>query len=73
MNTQQQIQDAVSTLSRAFEPYQCRIQAARKGSFSFTLVNQAGIAQHSQRLYPGQYSGPHLQQVIERTRQVLRA
>ena len=73
MNTQQQIQDAVSTLSRAFAPFDCRILAARKGSFSFTVVNQAGIAQHSQRLYPGQYSGPHLQQVIDRTRQVLKA
>ncbi|MVW75614.1 hypothetical protein [Pseudomonas xionganensis] len=73
MNTQQQIQDAVSTLSRAFAPLDCRILAARKGSFSFTVVNQAGIAQHSQRLYPGQYSGQHLQQVIDRTRQVLKA
>lgn len=71
MNTQHQIQDAIRTLTHAFAPFDCRIQATRKGSFSFTLVNQAGIARYSQRLYPGQYSGASLQQVIERTRQSL--
>jgi hypothetical protein len=71
MNTQHQIQDAIGTLTRAFAPFDCRIQATRKGSFSFTLVNQAGIAQYSQRLYPGQYSGESLQRVIERTKQSL--
>lgn len=73
MNTQHQIQDAIRTLASAFAPLDCRIMAARKGSFSFTIVNHAGIAQHSQRLYPGQYSGAHLQQVIERARQSLAA
>lgn len=73
MQTQQQIQDAIRTLASAFAPLDCRIMAARKGSFSFTIVNQAGIAQHSQRLYPGQYSGDHLQQVIARARQSLAA
>lgn len=73
MNTHHQIQDAIRTLSSAFAPFDCHIVAARKGSFSFTIVNQAGIAQHSQRLYPGQYSGEHLQQVIARARQSLAA
>jgi hypothetical protein len=73
MNTQHQIQDAIRTLSSAFAPLDCRILAARKGSFSFTIVNHAGIAQHSQRLYPGQYSGESLQQVIQRARQSLQA
>lgn len=73
MNNQHQIQDAIRTLSSAFAPLDCRILAARKGNFSFTIVNDAGIAKHSQRLYPGQYSGAHLQQVIERARQSLTA
>ncbi|WP_425914514.1 hypothetical protein [Pseudomonas sp. GWSMS-1] len=73
MNTQHQIQDAIRTLSSAFAPFDCRILAARKGSFSFTIVNDAGIAKHSQRLYPGQYGAAHLQQVIERARQSLAA
>ena len=73
MNTQEQIQAAVRTLSSAFAPYDCRILAARKGSFSFTVVNQAGIAQHSQRLYPGQYGDESLQRVIQRARQSLAA
>lgn len=71
MNTHTQIQDAIRTLSSAFAPFDCRIQAARKGSFSFTIVNQAGIAKHSQRLYPDQYNGDRLQQVIERARESL--
>ncbi len=73
MNSQQQIQDAIRTLSSAFAPLDCRILAARKGSFSFTIVNHAGIAQHSQRLYPGQYGSESLQQVIQRARQSLLA
>ena len=71
MNTQHQIQKAISTLTHAFAPFDCRIQATRKGSFSFTLVDKTGIAQYSQRLYPGQYNDDSLQQVIERTRQSL--
>ncbi|UTW07696.1 hypothetical protein [Pseudomonas benzenivorans] len=73
MNTQQQFQAAVRILSSAFAPHDCRILAARKGSFSFTVVNQAGIAQHSQRLYPGQYGDESLQRVIQRARQSLAA
>lgn len=73
MTTQHQIQAAMRTLTQAFSPFDCRIMAARKGSFSFTIVNQAGIARHSQRLYPGQYSDESLQQVIERARQSLTA
>jgi hypothetical protein len=71
MNTHHQIQDAIRTLSSAFAPLDCHILAARNGSFSFTLVNEAGIAQHSQRLYPGQYSGSHLDKVIQQTKQSL--
>ncbi|MBS7660784.1 hypothetical protein I0D00_02315 [Pseudomonas lalucatii] len=73
MNTQQQLRTAMHTLSSAFAPHDCRILAARNGSFSFTIVNHAGIAQHSQRLYPGQYGDESLQQVIRRARQTLRA
>ena len=73
MSSQHQIQAAMRTLTQAFAPFDCRIMAARKGSFSFTIVNQAGIARHSQRLYPGQYSDESLQQVIERARQSLTA
>ncbi|MEX6502731.1 hypothetical protein [Pseudomonas zhanjiangensis] len=73
MNSQHQIQDAISILSSAFAPLDCRILATRNGSFSFTLVNHAGIAQHSQRLYPGQYGRESIQQVILRTRQSLTA
>lgn len=73
MNTQHQIQDAIRTLSSAFAPLDCRILATRKGNFSFTIVNHAGIAQHTQRLYPDQYSSESLPLVIERTRQLLLA
>ena len=72
MNTNQQIQTAIHTLSNAFAPLACHILAARKGSFSFTVVDHTGVAQHTQRLYPGQYSDDSLQGVIERTRQTLR-
>jgi hypothetical protein len=52
----------------------CLIMAARKGCFSFTIVNEHGIARHSERLYPDQYSSPEpLQAVIDRTRQALTA
>ncbi|KJK06283.1 MULTISPECIES: hypothetical protein [Pseudomonas] len=65
-------QAAISTLSQAFAPLNCLINASRKGSFSFTLVNEHGIARHSERLYPEQYSQAEpLQAVIERTRQAL--
>ncbi|MGH8433515.1 MAG: hypothetical protein ACRERX_03320 [Pseudomonas sp.] len=73
MSTQHQVQDAIRTLSSAFAPLDCQIQAVRKGCFSFTIVNECGIARHSERLYPEQYSSGSLQQVIDRTRQVLAA
>ncbi|MEG1960557.1 MAG: hypothetical protein RR222_11790 [Pseudomonas sp.] len=65
-------QAAIRTLSQAFAPLNCLIMASRKGGFSFTLVNEHGIARHSERLYPEQYSqSAPLQAVIERTRQAL--
>jgi hypothetical protein len=38
----------------------------RKGSFSFTLVDEHGVACHTERLYPDQYSRRALQAVIAR-------
>lgn len=66
-------QAAIRTLTQAFAPLNCLILASsRKGSFSFTLVDDNGIAQHSERLYPEQYTTPApLQAVIDRTRQSL--
>ncbi|WP_075803984.1 hypothetical protein [Pseudomonas putida] len=65
-------QAAIRTLSQAFAPLNCIILASRKNSFSFTLVDEHGIAQHSERLYPEQYTGAEpLQAVIDRTRQAL--
>ena len=52
MNAQIHTQDAIRTLTNAFAPMNCLIMAARKGCFSFTLVNEHGIARHSERLYP---------------------
>jgi len=52
MSTQIHTQDAIRTLTNAFAPMNCLIMAARKGCFSFTLVNEHGIARHSERLYP---------------------
>jgi hypothetical protein len=67
-------QDAIRTLTNAFAPMNCLIMAARKGCFSFTIVNEHGIARHSERLYPDQYSSAEpLQAVIDRTRQALTA
>ncbi|MBD8491476.1 hypothetical protein IFR09_05565 [Pseudomonas syringae] len=67
-------QHAISTLTHAFAPMNCLILASRKGSFSFTLVNEHGIARHSERLYPEQYaSAAPLQAIIDRTRQALAA
>ncbi len=65
-------QAAIRTLSQAFAPLNCIILASRKNSFSFTLVDEHGIAQHSERLYPEQYTRAEpLQAVIDRTRQAL--
>lgn len=71
MTHQPHIQDAIRTLSTAFAPLACHIQAVRNGSFSFTIVNDRGVARHSERLYPEQYSEGSLQRVIDRTRQSL--
>lgn len=72
MNQNTRTQAAIRTLSQAFAPLNCIILASRKNSFSFTLVDENGIAQHSERLYPDQYTGAApLQAVIDRTRQAL--
>lgn len=71
MTHQPHIQNAIRTLSAAFAPFACHIQAVRNGSFSFTIVNDSGVARHSERLYPEQYSEDSLQRVIDRTRQSL--
>ncbi|AZC19996.1 hypothetical protein [Pseudomonas sp. CMR5c] len=72
MSSQIQTQNAIRTLTNAFAPLNCLIMATRKNGFSFTLVNEHGIARHSERLYPDQYSSAEpLQAVIERTRQAL--
>ncbi len=74
MSNHQQIQAAFGTLSPAFAPLKCLIVAPRKGSFSFTLVDEYGVACHSERLYPDQYNRAEpLQAVIERARQSLTA
>lgn len=67
-----QAQEAIHALTHAFAPLQCLIMAPRNGSFSFTLVNEHGIARHTERLYPEQYaSAAPLQAIIDRTRQHL--
>ena len=69
-----QIQEAIRTLKVAFAPLNCIIMAPRKDSFSFTLVNEHGIARHSERLYPQQYQNPEpLKAVIERVQSSLAA
>jgi len=74
MTTHIQTQNAIRTITNAFAPMDCLIMATRKGCFSFTLVNEHGIARHSERLYPDQYSSAEpLQAVIDRTRQALTA
>ncbi|ANC04547.1 MULTISPECIES: hypothetical protein [Pseudomonas] len=72
MTNHHQIQRAFGTLSQAFAPLKCLIVAPRKGSFSFTLVDEHGVACHTERLYPEQYTHAEpLQAVIDRTRQSL--
>lgn len=75
MSIQHQAQAAMSALSSAFAPLNCFIQApGNKGSFSFTIVNQHGVACHTQRLYPDQYMGNgRLEQIIDRARKSLNA
>ncbi|WP_263139400.1 hypothetical protein [Pseudomonas sp. RIT-PI-AD] len=73
MSIQQQAQVAMSAIAQAFSPLTCHILAeTRKGSFSFTLVNEHGIARHTERLYPDQYlASERLQTVIARARKSL--
>ncbi|MCP8465001.1 hypothetical protein NK553_13690 [Pseudomonas sp. ZM23] len=74
MKTSIQIQEAIRTLTAAFAPLNCVIQAKRKHGFSFTLVNEHGIARHTERLYPQQYQGSEpLNAVIERVQATLAA
>jgi hypothetical protein len=75
MSIHQHAQNAMSALTAAFAPLSCQIMAlSRKGNFSFTLVDEHGIACHSERLYPDQYMGnERLQNVIERTRKAMTA
>jgi len=75
MSIQQQAQAAMSVLTTAFAPLSCYILApSRKGNFSFTLVDEHGIAQYSERLYPEHYLGSgRLEKVIDRTRSALAA
>ena len=75
MSIHHHAQNAMSVLSVAFAPLSCQIMAlSRKGNFSFTLVNEHGIACHTERLYPDQYIGSErLQSVIERTRKAMTA
>jgi hypothetical protein len=65
-----QTQTAIHTLSQAFAPLRCVILAARNDSFSFSIVNEHGVARHTERLYSEQYAAPApLQAVINRARQ----
>ncbi|MDH4561272.1 MULTISPECIES: hypothetical protein [unclassified Pseudomonas] len=74
MTIHHQAQAAISTLTHAFAPFTCHITAARNGNFSFTIVNEFGVARHSERLYPEHYGdADHLQNVIDRTHKALNA
>jgi hypothetical protein len=75
MSIQFQAQAAMSALANAFAPHQCQFLAAtRKGNFSFTVINDSGVARHSERLYPDQYLGSgRLEKVIERAKKSLTA
>ncbi len=75
MTIHHQAEQAITTLTRAFAPLQCQITApSRKGGFSFTIVSEYGVACHSQRIYPEQYSNSsQLQQVIDRAQRALLA
>lgn len=75
MSIHHHVQLAIRTLSDAFAPLHCVIQSQnRKGNFSFTVLDEHGIARHSERLYPDQYlHSERLQSVIERTRRAMSA
>lgn len=69
MSIQHRTQDAIRTLTAAFAPFDCLIQATRRGNFSFTIVDQHGVACHSERLYPEQYDDSgKMEEVINRVR-----
>lgn len=62
-------QQAIQVLSKAFTPLECMIQAARNDCFSFTLIDEYGIACYSERVYPEQYSDEQkILEIIERAR-----
>ncbi|MBT8768438.1 hypothetical protein [Pseudomonas boanensis] len=72
MNIHHKTQAAISTLTHAFAPFTCHITAARNGNFSFTVVNEHGVARHSERLYPEHYGNANrLQNVIDRAQKSL--
>lgn len=72
MTIHHQAQAAISTLTHAFAPFTCHITAARGGNFSFTVVNEFGVARHSERLYPEHYGDAgNLQNVINRANKAL--
>ncbi|WP_044872340.1 hypothetical protein [Pseudomonas sp. LFM046] len=72
MTIHHQAQAAISTLTSAFAPFTCHITAARNGNFSFTVVNEFGVARHSERLYPEQYGdADHMKNVIDRAQKAL--
>jgi len=74
MKKSTQIQEAIGTLKAAFAPLNCIILAPRKDSFSFALVDEYGVACHSERLYPQQYQAAEpLQAVIARVQSTLAA
>ena len=74
MNVNTQAETAIHTLSQAFAPLRCVIVATRNNSFSFSIVNEHGVARHTERLYSEQYAAPApLQAVNNRARQSLAA
>jgi hypothetical protein len=75
MSMHHHTQVAIRTLSDAFAPLHCVIQSLNpKGNFSFTVLDEYGIARHSERLYPDQYlESERLQNVIDRTRRAVTA
>ena len=73
MNIQNQATAAMQHLHASFAPFQCiTTPASRKGGFSFTVVDERGVACRSERLYPEQYNAADgLERVIARTRRAL--
>lgn len=73
MTIKHHAEQAIHTLNNAFAPLRCHVMAINaKGGFSFTLVDEHGVARRSERLYPEQYlASEKLQGIIERTRRAL--